>query len=307
MNETMKTYKEAWRATFQWRTLREIGFDLLLFLAALILLFSASAFTSLFASPLLPTLQAINNLEQQGPTAAQRVALIQSYKPDINGIILKSVIAGILLYLLFILLYALLKTMTWNSVQKRPLLARYKERLLKSASLLLLLLLPLLLLLVNPLLAAYTFLAILCITLFLLPLLYAFSDIRSWLCKKLKRWWEWPLLILLVWLALASLFLLLFTINSLHTANWSVLRLALPGLLFLSALLGLLLFLVRFAWLHPFLLFLLYSALTWLLLSNVIALLPGTLLLFLLFFAWLLLFLAWNRHYLALVIKEVRR
>lgn len=181
-----KRYADSWRSPWRWRTLLHVGLDLLLIAILLTLLMVNSAAWDAVATPLVPTLQAVAQLESAGnATTADRVALLNAYKPDVNGAILKGVLATLALGLAFAAAYAIVKTRIWASLQQRPFVwRRYGKNLLATVIAALLLFgVPFGILYLSPAAAAYTFFALLVLALLVLPLLYAaerWRPLLSW-------------------------------------------------------------------------------------------------------------------------------
>ncbi len=181
-------YLEAWRSPWTWRTLLHVGLDLLLIAILLMLLMVNTAAWNAVAAPLAPTLQAVAQLESAGnATTADRVALLNAYKPDVNGAILKGVLATLALGLAFAAAYAIAKTRIWASLQESPWAwRRYGKNLLATVIAALLLFgVPFGILYLSPTAAAYTFFVLLVLALLLLPLLYASTRWRPLLSWRL--------------------------------------------------------------------------------------------------------------------------
>lgn len=169
-------YLSSWRSFAQWWTLLHISIDIALVLFALVLLSLNTAVFVLISEPLLPTLQAIGELESSGIVSdADRAALLEQYRPDVTSILVKAGLAAFGLYLLFIVAYAAAKTRIWTSLQGRAMTWREFgwNLLLTAAWLILGAGVPLALALVAPIVAAYLLVATILLTIIFLPLLYA--------------------------------------------------------------------------------------------------------------------------------------
>jgi len=205
---------ESWRRFWSLRTLAQIGYDLALalFIVATYVLFLG--IFSQFVEPLRPTLEAMQQLDAAGAPAEDRRALIQTYAPDINGVLLKSFLVGLSLLLACVACYALVKTKVWASVlHDRFSWRRYGRNLLLSVIWAIIITgIPGLFLKSNPVLAAYLFVAFLGLTLIVLPLLYA----TAW--QAIGRGLLWNYLVVLLvqlitWLIVANVLGLLLFVN----------------------------------------------------------------------------------------------
>jgi hypothetical protein len=173
----------AWRRLWQWRTLLHVALDLALILFVLVLVAVNSLIFSTLSQPLVPVLQAIGQLEASGTTAApvsnaDRMALLEQYQPDINGVLLRAGLISLGLFLVFIIFYGLAKTRIWMSLQGEGyswwLLRR--NLVLSLAWFVVVAAIPVGLLFLSPVASAYVLACLVLLTILAFPLLYATSS-----------------------------------------------------------------------------------------------------------------------------------
>lgn len=122
-------YTNSWHSTMKWKTLLPIGFDILLVILLFLSYTANSIAWGAVAQPLAPTIKAIQSLESKNAPLEQKRAFIESEKPDVNSALLKGWSITTLLILIFVVLYALIKTKVWSLVQGERFL---RKRFLKN-------------------------------------------------------------------------------------------------------------------------------------------------------------------------------
>lgn len=206
-------FSSSWGALRQRKTLLVIGLDILLLLGIISLSIANSLVWSAVAQPLAPVLSAVASLETSGnATNVNRMAILNSYRPDLNGILLKAGLATLVIYLAFIALYALLKTKAWTIVRDERFHGYGKNLALTAGWFLLLLILPVLLLMVNPMASAFVLLVIALLALLFLPLFYA--------AKEWKHLFRWRLLGNYLFVLLVLLVVWVIVVNILSLTVW---------------------------------------------------------------------------------------
>jgi hypothetical protein len=171
------TYLLAWKRLLQWRTLFHISLDVLIVLVFVFLLILNGVIWDQLASPLQPALEAVQQLESGQATDESRLALLEDYRPDINGVIMKAIAASAILYLVFIVVSTLLMTLTWASLQRQKFSLRIlkKNFILTLVWLALLALIPGLLLFFGEVPALSACVLLFAVTLVFLPFFFAAS------------------------------------------------------------------------------------------------------------------------------------
>ncbi len=181
-------YLGSWRRTLKPRTAWLAGLDLLLFLVLVLFLSFNMAATNALSAPVQPALQAIAQLETSGATTEEKIALAEAYTPVVNQAILQIILVATVFFLLFLVIYALVKTRIWAAIRDEPFTwPRCGWNLLTTTVwLLIVILAPYGLLFLNELAATLLFLLLAALTLCYLPLFYAAGSWRSFL--RLFRW-----------------------------------------------------------------------------------------------------------------------
>lgn len=240
-----KLFLGAWRRMWQWKTLLHVALDIALIVFVLVLIAVNSLIFSALSQPLVPVLQAIGQLETSGTTAApvsdaERMALLEQYRPDINGLLLRAGLISFGLFLVAIVVYSLAKTRVWTSLQGEDYSWRLLRRnfVLSFVWLVVVAAITVGLLFLSPLASAYALVCLLFLTVIGLPLLYA-TNRGGWKLFLRRLFWR-PfgnylficLIGLLLWVLVANLlglavylsqdlYVILFALWLLAFAAWS--------------------------------------------------------------------------------------
>lgn len=181
-------YTSSWRRVFTPRTLWLVGLDVLLVLVLLLFLSMNMALTQQIAQPLTPALQAVASLEAGGATQEQKELLTQAYTPLVNTAILQLVLIAALFLIVYLFIYALVKTRIWTSIRGGPFTWRrcWWNLFVTTVWVFTVLLASYGLLNLNVTAATILFILLAALTLFYLPLSYAAGSFRAFL--QLFRW-----------------------------------------------------------------------------------------------------------------------
>jgi|GEM_PF-3764998 len=283
LKQTWRAYTLAWRQTFTLRSFATMGLDLFLLLGVLLTTILYTLLSGLVTHPLLPFLKAVE-------------AGVPPPRAMVTGALVKLLLALALALLLFLILYSLVKRYSYDLLEKRAWSwHRWRIDLVITIVLaLLVIIVPFLIMFLNPVVAAYTFVALLILIVLLLPLLYL----------KPVSWWRTrcrdPLPLIALWLLPNALLALLFFLHSFTL-------LALTFFVLITAVFTLILLFIE-RWMHALLLAVILLFITWFV--GVQLLLALSLLsvwtALILSVIWLFLFFAFGRLFLITVVGGFR-
>lgn len=177
-------YFDGWRAVWRWSTLKALGLDAALLVAALFFFLLFGTILGLVAEPVMPLYDQVRSLDAMNPAdpglLQQRAELVDELEPGLTRALLVGAIVGLLLLGLFTALYALAKTRIWAWLRDQPFSwRRWRANLWLTLSWAAVLLFAPLLFLRLPLVAALLYTLLLFATLSFLPLFYATGEWRS--------------------------------------------------------------------------------------------------------------------------------